>query len=71
MAAYWKSNLGSERSGPAKKGLLKRAGRGQILVILSVLVPIMLGVVAMAVDISTFDWTWARMQAAADAAVAD
>lgn len=39
-----------------------------MLVILTILIPVMLGVVAMAVDISTFDWTWSRMQSAADAA---
>jgi Flp pilus assembly protein TadG len=40
-----------------------------MLVILTILIPVLLGVVAMAVDISTFDWTWSRMQSAADAAV--
>jgi Flp pilus assembly protein TadG len=40
-----------------------------MLVILTILIPVMLGVVAMAVDISSFDWTWSRMQSAADAAV--
>lgn len=69
MDLYSKSNLKSEGTGRAREVLLKRAGRGQILVILAILIPIMLGVVALAVDISTFDWTWARMQSAADAAV--
>src|SRR5713226_6138085 len=66
MDAYSKSSLRPERHGRA---LLKRAERGQMLVILTVLIPVLLGVVAMAVDISTFDWTWSRMQASADAAV--
>ncbi|HSU91077.1 MAG TPA: pilus assembly protein TadG-related protein [Sporolactobacillaceae bacterium] len=71
MDPYWTANLGPERDRGrrARNALLKRAGRGQIFVILAVLIPVLLGVVAMAVDISTFDWTWSRMQAAADAAV--
>src|SRR5258708_4600170 len=77
--AYWKSNLTPEPIERARGAPLKRAKRrqifsgsakrGQILVILTILIPVLLGVVAMAVDISTFDWTWARMQSAADAAV--
>jgi Flp pilus assembly protein TadG len=79
MKACRKSNLTLEQSGRVQGALLKRAERGpilvkpaqrgQILVMLSILIPVMLGVVAMAVDISTFDWNWARMQSAADAAV--
>lgn len=69
MKAYRKSNLTSARSGRAHGAMPKRANRGQILVMLSIMIPVMLGVVAMAVDISTFDWNWARMQSAADAAV--
>src|SRR5882757_9608197 len=68
MDPYWTANLGTERGGRARNTLLMLAGRGQMLVILAVLIPVLLGVVAMAVDISTFDWTWSRMQAAADAA---
>src|SRR5260370_26839610 len=68
MVPDWKSTLGPERGGRARNTLLSLAGRGQMLVILTVLIPVLLGVVAMAVDISTFDWTWSRMQAAADAA---
>jgi Flp pilus assembly protein TadG len=49
------------------KGRLAR--RGQILVMLTILIPVMLGVVAMGVDITVFYWTWAEMHAAADAAV--
>ena len=69
MDPYWKSNLRPARGRPARNAPLKRFGRGQILVILTILIPVLLGVVAMAVDISTFDWTWSRMQSAADAAV--
>jgi len=69
MVPYWKSTLAPERGGRAHYALLKRAKRGQMLVILTILIPVLLGVVAMAVDISTFDWTWSRMQSAADAAV--
>src|SRR5260370_41598210 len=69
MVPYWKSTLAPERGGRAHYALMKRAKRGQMLVILTILIPVLLGVVAMAVDISTFDWTWARMQSAADAAV--
>jgi len=69
MVPYWKSTLAPERGGRADYALLKRAKRGQMLVILTILIPVLLGVVAMAVDISTFDWTWSRMQSAADAAV--
>jgi Flp pilus assembly protein TadG len=43
--------------------------RGQILVMLTILIPVLLGVVAMGVDITVFYWTWAEMHAAADAAV--
>jgi Flp pilus assembly protein TadG len=45
------------------------AARGQILVMLTILIPVLLGVVAMGVDITVFYWTWAKMHAAADAAV--
>jgi Flp pilus assembly protein TadG len=45
------------------------ARRGQILVMLTILIPVLLGVVAMGVDITVFYWTWAEMHAAADAAV--
>jgi Flp pilus assembly protein TadG len=69
MVPYWKSTLAPEGGGRAHYALLKRAKRGQMLVILTILIPVLLGVVAMAVDISTFDWTWSRMQSAADAAV--
>ena len=48
---------------------LKRRTRGQILVMLTILIPVLLGVVAMGVDITVFYWTWSRMQSAADAAV--
>jgi Flp pilus assembly protein TadG len=48
---------------------LKRRTRGQILVLLTILIPVLLGVVAMGVDITVFYWTWSRMQSAADAAV--
>src|ERR1700687_3077204 len=72
MDAHQKSNL---RPGRGRRALLKRAERGlkraergQMLIILTILIPVMLGVVAMAVDISTFDWTWSRMQSSADAA---
>src|SRR6267378_5913033 len=68
MDPYWTSNLGPERGVGSRNTMLKRAGRGQMLVILTILIPVLLGVVAMAVDISTFDWTWSRMQSAADAA---
>jgi len=43
--------------------------RGQILVMLAILIPVLLGVVAMGVDITVFYWTWSRMQSAADASV--
>ncbi len=43
--------------------------RGQMLIMLAILIPVLLGVVAMGVDISVFYWTWSRMQSAADAAV--
>jgi len=43
--------------------------RGQILVMLTILIPVLLGVVAMGVDITVFYWTWSRMQSAADASV--
>jgi Flp pilus assembly protein TadG len=79
MRAYSKSSLTPApielaRGTPLKLGrcnqaFLKSVKRGQVLVILTILIPVMLGVVAMAVDISTFDWTWSRMQSAADAAV--
>lgn len=36
---------------------------------LTILIPVLLGVVAMGVDITVFYWTWSKMQAAADAAV--
>jgi|ERR1700682_30772 len=65
MDVHQKSNL---RPGRGGRALLKRAARGQMLIILTILIPVMLGVVAMAVDISTFDWTWSRMQSSADAA---
>jgi Flp pilus assembly protein TadG len=69
MKASRKSNLTPERCRRADGALLKRAKRGQILVILSILIPVMLGVVAMGVDITVFYWTWSRMQSAADSAV--
>ncbi len=69
MKSLRKSHLIPARSGRARDPLLKRSQRGQVLVMLSVLIPVVLGVVAMGVDISTFDWNWARMQSAADAAV--
>jgi Flp pilus assembly protein TadG len=47
----------------------RRRRRGQILVILTILIPVLLGVVAMGVDITVFYWTWSRMQNAADASV--
>lgn len=40
-----------------------------MLIMLAILIPVLLGVVAMGVDISVFYWTWSRMQSAADAAV--
>ena len=36
---------------------------------LTVLIPVLLGVVAMGVDITVFYWTWSRVQSAADSAV--
>ncbi len=36
---------------------------------LTILIPVLLGVVAMGVDITVFYWTWSRMQSAADSAV--
>lgn len=36
---------------------------------LTVLIPVLLGVVAMSVDITVFYWTWSRVQSAADSAV--
>jgi Flp pilus assembly protein TadG len=48
---------------------LKSHVRGQMLVMLTILIPVLLGVVAMGVDISVFYWTWSRMQSAADASV--
>ncbi len=47
----------------------KHRKRGQVLVMLTILIPVLLGVVAMGVDITVFYWTWSRMQSAADASV--
>ena len=47
----------------------KHRKRGQVLVMLTILIPVLLGVVAMGVDITVFYWTWSRMQNAADASV--
>jgi Flp pilus assembly protein TadG len=47
----------------------KHRRRGQVLVMLTILIPVLLGVVAMGVDITVFYWTWSRMQSAADSSV--
>ncbi len=65
-----KSNLAQERGGRVTQSIApKHRKRGQILVMLTILIPVLLGVVAMGVDITVFYWTWSRMQSAADAAV--
>jgi hypothetical protein len=64
-----KSNRTLEPSGPAQGVVLKRRKRGQVLVMLAILIPVLLGVVAAGVDITVFYWTWSRMQSAADSAV--
>lgn len=42
---------------------------GQVMVILAVIIPILLGAVALGVDLSIFYYNWAHLQSAADAAV--
>jgi Flp pilus assembly protein TadG len=65
-----KSNLAPEPRGRVAQSIApKHRKRGQILVMLTILIPVLLGVVAMGVDITVFYWTWSRMQSAADAAV--
>jgi Putative Flp pilus-assembly TadE/G-like len=43
--------------------------RGQIIVLFTLLLPVMLGAMALAVDIGVFYFEWAQLQKAADAAV--
>lgn len=64
-----KSNPILEPEHRARPVAPKRRSGGQVLVMLTIFIPILLGVVAMSVDISVFDWNWSRMQAAADCAV--
>jgi Flp pilus assembly protein TadG len=64
-----KSNLATTLRARAAVVSARIARRGQILVMLTILIPVLLGVVAMGVDITVFYWTWAEMHAAADAAV--
>jgi Flp pilus assembly protein TadG len=64
------SNLSTEPSRPVTHTVVrKHRKRGQILVMLTILIPVLLGAVAMGVDITVFYWTWSRMQSAADASV--
>src|SRR6266850_999117 len=53
MDPYWTANLGPERGGRARNTLLKLAGRGQMLVILTVLIPVLLGMLASEVSTPT------------------
>jgi Flp pilus assembly protein TadG len=47
---------------------LRHLGRGQTAVMLVLLVPILLGVIALGTDIAVFYYNWAQLQKAADAA---
>jgi Flp pilus assembly protein TadG len=70
MKLLRKSNLAPQPGGHVTQCVARnRPKRGQILVMLTILIPVLLGVVAMGVDITVFYWTWSRMQSAADAAV--
>ncbi|HSU91078.1 MAG TPA: TadE/TadG family type IV pilus assembly protein, partial [Sporolactobacillaceae bacterium] len=66
MKANPKSNLDpGPRARVTHAVVRKHRKRGQILVMLTILIPVLLGVVAMGVDITVFYWTWSRMQSAA------
>jgi len=69
LKVHRKSNLTRQPGGRAQGVVPKRRKRGQVLVMLTVLIPVLLGVVAMGVDITVFYWTWSRVQSAADSAV--
>jgi Flp pilus assembly protein TadG len=49
--------------------LAARSGRGQIVVLVSLVLPVLLGAIALGTDVAIFYFNWAQLQKAADAAV--
>jgi Flp pilus assembly protein TadG len=52
-----------------RKEIMNRRNSGQILVIVALMLPALLGVVALGTDISVFYYNWVQLQKAADSAV--
>jgi hypothetical protein len=48
--------------------LRKHRTRGQIIVVISIAIPVLIGAMALCVDVMMFYWHWANLQKAADAA---
>src|SRR5438445_4971484 len=55
-------------SHPKQTAHRHKAVRGQILIVIALLLPVLLGATALAVDIAVFYYQWGQLQNAADAA---
>lgn len=55
-------------SRPASRSTARRATRGQSSILLAILLPSLVGAIALGVDVSVFYFNWAKLQRAADAA---